>query len=159
MFDREKEIARQLQNSANYQFCNNYLPSLFFYKPGLFTECLVDKKKLVETLTVVFNIMKEDGIDIDSLMKVGFTAKLDREKKVVGIILSVPDPKIEPECNFVCTAFFDMEPKYFESELYEEGYFGLCGREEHGGHINYGHIGGDIRTAEDFWKAIVSLKK
>ena len=158
MFKKELDKARQLRISPNYQFCNNYLPSLFFYKPDVFIECLTDDKKLVQVLTIVFQKMKEDGLNIEPLMKLGFTARLDKENRKVGIIFSIPEPKIEPECNFVCIAFFETEPKYFESELYEEGYFGLCGRDQNNGHINYGSLGGDIRTPDDMWKAVVALK-
>ena len=157
--DEIMELQKKLKVSANYHFSNEYLPSLFFFKPFAFADALTDGKKVAQLLTIVFDVMKKDGYDIKPLLKTGFRAKLDKEKKVVGLIFELPKPELETECNFVATVFFDMEPRYFESELYDNGSFGLCGRDKDGGHLNFGSTGGNIKTTDDLWNAIVSMKK
>ena len=158
MFDDMMEQQKKLSESVNYKFCNMYLPSLFFYKPEIFIGAITDGKKAYQILTVIFDIMKKDGLDITPLMNTIYRGRVDSTKKVAGIVFELPNPKLELECNFVAIVFFDKEPQYFESELYDDGTFGLCGRSKDGNHINYGKTGGDIRTYDDMWSAIISMK-
>ena len=155
----ELELYKHLRKSANYHFCNDYLPALFYTKPLLFMECILGRKNFSDVLTVIFEIMKKDGYDVSSLEALSFIHMVDKEKKASGTIIQLIDPKYETECNYVCLFFDYITPKYYESELYEEGFFGLCGRDEKGGHINYGHRGGDIKTIDDMWKAAVGLNR
>ena len=159
-FDEEEmfEIAKKLKSSTNYHFCNEYLPSLFFHLPRVFIGALEEKKKALEIVKKISDIMKNDGYDVELLREVDATARIDRGKKVIAIIFSLPNPKLETECNFVSTAFFESDLKYFESELYNDGSFGLCGRDAKGNHINYGKCE-DIKTFNDMWTAIKSMKE
>lgn len=156
--EEEKKIYKKLAASANYQFCNVYLPNIFFLKSELFAKALTNEEHVLFLLSIIFDFMKKDGINVKPLLNVEYYPRVDKEKKVAGLIIKLPNPSFEPECNYVATAFFDMEPKYFESELYASGKFGLCGRDDKGGHLNYGFIIDTIETVDDMWNAIVSLK-
>ena len=154
--EKGKEVAKK---SSNYYFCNHYLPDIYFNYTNDFEECFTDSHKLAECIGRILAIMREDGFDITPLANMKPFPKLDRIKRVLGIILELPTPNVEPECNFVFFGFFDMEPVYFESELYGDGTFGLCGRDKNRRHINYGNQGGDIKTIDKMWESVVSLKK
>ena len=153
------ELFIHLKGSVNYHFCNRYLPSLFFGKPLLFAKCIFEKVDFNDVLTIILEVMKADGFDVSSLSTVSFTKMVNKEKRIAGIVIELPHPKYETECNFVCLTFVDTSPKYYESEFYDIGFFGLCGRDDKGGHINYGRRFGDIRSCDDMWKAVIQINQ
>ena len=59
-FDEEEmfEMAKKLKSSTNYQFCNEYLPSLLFHLPRVFIGVLSEKKKALEIVKKISDIMK-----------------------------------------------------------------------------------------------------
>ena len=162
-FDAEEELKKILERkpsgSLNYRFCNFYLPRFFFYQYRHFLDVFDHQEKLSELLSFILGEMHEDGYDVEPYLQLAYLIKIDREHRIIGIVLELPDAKVEPECNFVCLCFplEDKGPRYFESELYSDGSFGLCSRDMRGTHSNHGFIGGDIKTAEDMWNAVVEV--
>lgn len=144
----------QLEKSTNYRFCNFYFPGLLFYKPEIFIVCFKKNELIHNLLNIVIEAMEKDGFNVKEYKQLKCDFRVHDIYKIAGIIIEIPDPKIEPECNYVCACFVDEKTMYFESELYEEGFYGLCGRDKDGSHFNYGTVGGDIRTADDMWNAI-----
>lgn len=149
--------AKKLKQSVNYQFCNNYLPGLLFYKPEIFVICFKDNDLIYKLLELVVAAMKEDGFTADKYKTLKCDFRVDRDKRIAGIVIEIPDAEIEPECNYVCVCYNDKDPRFFESELYEEGTYGLCSRNKEGMHLNHGGIGGDIRSADDMWNAVTEV--
>lgn len=157
MFEDIFEKMMKLKRSVNYQFCNKYLPSLFFSMPEAFVTVLRDESFIKVVFRVLCQAMEEDGFNMYEYKELKYWIKEDKERQLEGIILEVPYPEIEPECNYVCVLFSNKGPKYFESELYEEGYFGLCSRDYNGNHFNYGKVVDDIQNQEQMWAAIKKI--
>lgn len=148
------ELFLKLKESANYHFSNEYLPFLFFLNPEAFDKCMNDQIVLDNCLKTVIAKMKNDGYLVKDLNNTRTIVVNDEHYDAKGIIFEIPNAEYECECNYVCIVKLNGELKYFESEYYESGRFGLCGRDLKG-HYNYGDTGGDIRTAEDMWDAIL----
>lgn len=156
-FDDEfMENSKKLEVSTNYHFCNRYLPGLLFYKPVLFLEAINNAELLDKLLDLVVSAMEEDGFDVTGFEHLNHWVKLDKTKGIMGIVIEIPNPQIEPECNFVCLVFSKKEPILYESELYDDGVFGLCARTRNGEHMNYG-VTNDIKTPEQMWESIITL--
>ena len=155
-----EEITTYLRTSANYHFCNTFLPAWFFHSPRLFQALMASESALDKMLNGIFSAMEKNGFDVDEFsqnIKYRLMMK-DGETKVLGIIFSIPNVKYEPECNFVCVAFTHDNYYYFESELFDDEiqnkqFFGLCGRKEGGMHF-VGDMSHDIRTYEDMWEVV-----
>ena len=157
MNDKELEQYLKLKKSINYQFCNVFLPGLFFYKPEMFMLCLKKEEYIPVAIKIALEAMQDVGFDTTGYENLKYTIKINKEPKVFGLILEIPNPEIEPECNFVCLCFTEEGPIFYESELYEGGYFGLCVRTEDGRHMNYGTRVDDIKTPHERWDAIMKI--
>lgn len=155
--DEMLERAKRLKVSTNYHFCNSFLPGLFFYKPEMFAICLKHNEMIHKLLDLVLDVMKKEGFDIDEFKNLKCDFRTDKDKLIAGIMIEIPNPTIEPECNYICVCFKDRTPVYFESELYEDETYGLCSRNENGGHSNYGHLLETISSFDDMWKALLKV--
>ena len=156
MFEDMIKSMMKLKSSTNYHFCNNYLPSLLFSMPEAFLTVFQDESFIKVVFRVLCQAMSEDGFNMDDYRDLKYWIKRDPEHKLAGVILEIPNPEIEPECNYVCVLFTPKGPIYYESELYEEGYFGLCSRDANGCHFNYGRTVDDIREQEQMWLAVIT---
>lgn len=140
------ELFLKLKKSTNYHFSNEYLPVLFFLYPEVFEKCMEDQNVLDRCLKIVIAKMKNDSYEVKDLNNIKTIVMNDEHYNAKGIIFEIPNPKYECECNYVCMAKLNGELRYFR--------FGLCGIDLKA-HYNYGDTGGDIRTAEDMWDAIL----
>ena len=159
--DDEEEVKNKIEyisKSANYQFCNRYLPSIYFRYTDDFKDCFSKNEALSQNLNRLLNMMYKDGLDIEPLTHMETTVRLDIYRDVIGVIIELPNPSVEPECNYVFFGKFGETPVYFESELYSDGTFGLCARNKNNMHINYGSVGGNIETMEDMWNAVLEIR-
>lgn len=109
-----------------------------------------------DLMNIICRAMEDNAYDTTSLKNLNYWVKLDKESKLVGIIIEVPNPVEEPECNFVCLCF-NKEPIVFESELFADGHFGLCGRTRNKHFITTNSFL-DIRSKEDMWNVILKTK-
>ena len=100
--------------------------------------------------------MEDVGFDTTPYTKLKYSLKGKKDAGVSAIIIELPDARIEPECNYVAMTFKDEKIKYFESEMFSDGSFRLCSRNEDGMHMIHIY---DINDADDLWEKMLLVIK
>ena len=89
--------------------------------------------------------------------------RLDVKHQIRATIIRIPGAEFEPEANYAAFVFYPKwergqikEKRYFTSEIYSDGTFGLCEIKD-GVHSSHSNVARDIRTVDDMWNAIKAL--
>ena len=149
--------------SLNYAFSHMVLPQFFFRYPKPFVEYLTGRKEdLNDEFAFILKMLVDRGYEVVDFTKgIYYKSNIDRDVGALGLLIQLPEPQSETECNFICLAFTKEDCYYFTSELFEESFFSkrhfeLCGWKGQQHSVYHTELE-DITSIEDMWKAVTYI--